>query len=197
MLQVTPASTEDVDHEEQPLIRPPDEHDKHRWTAYYRTVQHILGQQDETDLNLAMRQAATACGLQGGNRYTQDNATPHQDLRSMVAAIWRENRELHTGIHSHDPQAQQDAQNIAARLDTTRWQLRELHVRRPKELVQGKQRYFQNAKLYKNLRHVDKVLGETSHRGIKAVRLKKGTVTNDPEVVLEEVPNSFQRQHNT
>ena len=83
VLQVPPASKEDMDHDEQPPIRPPDEHDTHRWMAYYRTVQRIQGQQAKTDLNLAMRQVATACGLHGGHRYTQDNATPHQDLRSM------------------------------------------------------------------------------------------------------------------
>ena len=44
---------------------------------------------------------------------------------------------------------------------------------------------------------MDKVLGETGHRGIKASRLQDGTVTNDPKVVLEEVLNSFPRQHNT
>ena len=50
---------------------------------------------------------------------------------------------------------------------------------------------------YKSLKHVDKVLGETGHRGIKAVRLQDGTVTNDPKVVLEEFLSSFLRQHNT
>ena len=44
---------------------------------------------------------------------------------------------------------------------------------------------------------MDKVLGQTGHRGIKAVRLQDGKVTHDPKVVLEEVLNSFQRQHNT
>ena len=44
---------------------------------------------------------------------------------------------------------------------------------------------------------MDKVLWETGHRGIKAIRLQDGTVTNDPKVVLEEVLNSFLRQHNT
>ena len=44
---------------------------------------------------------------------------------------------------------------------------------------------------------MDKVLGETGHRGIKAVRLQDGTVTNDPKVVLEKVLSSFKRQHNT
>ena len=63
VLQVPPSSTEDMDHDEQQPIRPPDEHDTHRWMLHYRTVQRILGQQDEADLNLAMRQAATACGL--------------------------------------------------------------------------------------------------------------------------------------
>ena len=53
----------------------------------------------------------------------------------MVTAIWRDKRALHTAIHSHDPQAQNDAQKIAAQLDTTGRQLREEHVRRAKELV--------------------------------------------------------------
>ena len=43
---------------------------------------------------------------------------------------------------------------------------------------------------------MDEVLGETSHRGIKAVHLQDGTVTNAPKVVLEEVLNSFHRHHN-
>ena len=60
-----------------------------------------------------------------------------------------------------------------------------------------KQRYFQTPQPYKSLKHVDKFLGETGNRGIKAVRVQDGTVTNDPKVVLEEVLNSFLRQHNT
>ena len=54
VLQVPPASRDGMDHKEQPPIRPPEDHDTHKWIAYYRTVQRILGQQDETDLNLAM-----------------------------------------------------------------------------------------------------------------------------------------------
>ena len=115
----------------------------------------------------------------------------------MVTAIWRDKPALHTAVHSHDPQAQHNAQDIAARLDTTRRQLREWHVHRAKELAQEQQRYFQNPQPYKSSKHVDKVLGETGHRGIKAVRLQDSTVSNDPKVVLEEVLNSFQRQHNT
>ena len=118
--------------------------------AYYRTVQRILGQQDETDLDLAMRQAATACGLHGGHQCAQDDATPHQDLRSLVTAIWHDKRPLHTAVHSHDLQAQNDAQDVAARLDTTRRQLRKWHVRRAKELAQQQQRYVQNPKPYKS-----------------------------------------------
>ena len=53
------------------------------------------------------------------------------------------------------------------------------------------------AQPYKSLKHVDKVPGETGHPGIKAVHLQDSTVGNDPKVVLEEVLNSFLRQHNT
>ena len=100
-------------------------------------------------------------------------------------------------VHSHDLQAQHEDQEIAAGLDTTCRQLREWHVRQAKELAQEQQRYFQNPGPHKSLKHVDKVLGETGHRGRKAVRLQDCTVTNDPEVVLEEVLNGFLRQHNT
>ena len=196
VLQVPPASRDGMDHEEQPPIEPPGEHDTHKWVAYYRTVQRILGQQDKADLNLAMRQAATACGLNGQHR-TQDDATPHQDLRSLITAIWHNKRALHTAVHSHDLQAQHDPQEIAAGLDSTRRQLREWHIRQANELAREQQRYFKNLQPYKSLKHVDKVLGETGHRGIKAVRLQDGTVTKDPKVVLEEVLNSFLRQHNT
>ena len=118
-----------------------------------------------------MRQAATACGLHRRHR-THDDATPHQDLRSLVTAIWHDKRPLHTAVHSHDLQAQHYAQEIAARLDTTRRQLREWHIRQAKELAQEQQRYFQNPQPYKSPKHVDKVLGETDHRGIKGVRLQ-------------------------
>ena len=195
VVQVPPASREDIEHEEQPPIRPPEEHNTHKWIAYYRTGQRILGQQDETDLNLAMQQAATTCGLHRQHQ-TQDDATRHQDQRSLVTAIWRDKWAVHTAVHAHDPQAQHDAQEIAARLDTTCRQLREWHLCRAKELAQEQQRYFQNPQPYKSLKHVDKVLGETGHRGIKSVRLQDSRVTNDLKVVLEEVLNSFQRQHN-
>ena len=46
-----------------------------------------------------------------------------------------------------------------------------------------------------SLKHVDKVLGETGNQGIRAVRLQDNTVTNDPKVVIEEVLDSFRRQH--
>ena len=196
VLQVPPASRDRMDHEEQPPIKLPGEHDTHKCVAYYRTVQCILGQQDKTDLNPAMRQAATACGLNGQHR-TQDDTTPHQDLRSLVTTIWHDKRALHTPVRSHDLQAQHDGQEIAARLDTTRRQLREWHIRRAEELAQQQQPYFQNPQPYKSLKHVDKVLRETGHRGIKGVRLQDGRVTNDPKVVLEEVLNSLLRQHDT
>ena len=151
VLQVPPAPRDGMDQEEQQPIKPPGEHDTHKWVAYYRTVQRILGEQDKADLNLAMRQAATASGL-NGQRRTQDDTIPHQDLRSLITAIWHDKRALHTAVHSHDLQAQHDAQEITARLDTTRRQLTDWQIRRAKELAQEQQRYFQNPQPYKSLK---------------------------------------------
>ena len=69
-----------------------------------------------------------------GQHRTQEDTTPHQDLRSLVTTIWHYKQALHTAVHSHDLQAQHDAQEIAARLNTTRRQLREWHIRRAKEV---------------------------------------------------------------
>ena len=55
--------------------------------VYYCTVDRFLNQQAEPDLNLAMPQAAAACGLHGRNHHEQEATTPRQDLRSMVSAI--------------------------------------------------------------------------------------------------------------
>ena len=104
VLQVPPASRDGLDDEEQPPIKPPGEHNTHKWVAYYRRVQRILGQQDKTDLNLAMQRAATACGLNRQHRI-QDDTTRHQDLRSLVTTIWHDKRALHTAVPSHDLQA--------------------------------------------------------------------------------------------
>ena len=90
----------------------------------------------------------------------------------MATTIWRDKRALHTAVHSHDLQAQHDTQNIATRPDSTRRQLREWHVRRAKELAQEQQRYFQNPQPYKSLKHIDKVLGETSHRALRRCACK-------------------------
>ena len=87
----------------------------------------------------------------------QEAATLHWDLRSIVSAISRENRDLHTAIQFHVQHTQQSAQRIAVRLKATRRQLR--GWRWAKDLAQEQLRYLQNPKPYKSLGHVDKFLG--------------------------------------
>ena len=41
------------------------------------------------------------------------------------------------------------------------------------------------------------MLRDTGHRGIKAVRLQDGSISNDPGIVMVEVLQSFRRQQNT
>ena len=107
---------------------------------YYRTVS-ILGHQTDSDLNLAMRQAGTACSLHKRSHQEQETATPQRDLRYMISAIWCDKRDLHTAIHSHDPHTQRNAERIGARLETTRRQLREWHEHQAKNLAPEQQRY--------------------------------------------------------
>ena len=86
----------------QPPIVPPEEHNTPKWMAYYRTVDRILGQQRDPELNLAMRQAAAACGLHAGVPQEQEATTQRRGLHSMVNAIWCDKQDLHLAIHSHN-----------------------------------------------------------------------------------------------
>ena len=106
VLQVLPTPSDDVDQDAQPPISFPDEHETPRWMAYYHTVDRILGHRTNPDLNLAMRQAAAACGVCQRVCHQQETGTPHQDLRSIVSYTWCEKQHLHTTIHCHDPHTQ-------------------------------------------------------------------------------------------
>ena len=114
----------------------------------------------------------------------------------MVTALCRDKRVLHTTMHSNDTHTQQHPPRVAARLETTRRHLRGWHECRANNLAQKQQRYLENLRPYKSLKHVDKILAETGHRGIRPVCLQDGTVTNHPKVVTEEVLSSFKREHN-
>ena len=196
VLQVRPTPSEDVDQDAEPAISPPEEHSTPQWVAYYRTVDRILGHRIDPNWKLAMRQAAAACCLHERLHYEQETVTLHRDLRPIVSAILCDKRHLHTAFHFHNPHTQRHAHRIWARLETTRRQLREWHERRPRDLAQEQQRCSPNPKPYKSLKHLDKILGKTGHRGITAVHLQDGTAANDPKEVIEEVLNSFKRQHN-
>ena len=165
--------------------------------AYYRKVDRILSHQSNPDLNLAMRQAEAACGLHKGGKQEEESTTPNRNLRSLVTAILCDKRNLHTAIHSHDIHTQQYTHRIATRLETTRWHLREWQEYRATDLAQEQQRYLQNPRPYTSRKHVDKICRETGHRGIRAVHLQDGAVTNDSKVVIGEMLNSFGHQHNT
>ena len=110
----------------------------------------------------------------------------------MVTAIWRDKRALHTAVHSHDPQAQHDAQDIATGLDTTRRQLREWHVCRAKELAQEQQSYFQNPQPYKSLKHVDKVWQPRHQGGTPAKRHSEQQSQSGPWGSPQQLPTPTQ-----
>ena len=51
LCQVPRTLSDDTDQDEQPPISPPHKHTTHKWMAYYRTVDRVLGQQAKPDLN--------------------------------------------------------------------------------------------------------------------------------------------------
>ena len=74
--------------------------------------------------------------------------------------------------------------------------MEEEHERVYQQVVVEHERYMGRAVLYKSLRYVRRLAEAGKPQEIRAVRLQDGRVTDNKREVLEEVTQSFQRQHN-
>ena len=74
--------------------------------------------------------------------------------------------------------------------------MEEEHERIYQKVVAEHERYMERAVLYKLLRYIRELAEARKPGGIRAVRLQCGRVTGNKKEVLEEVTQSFRRQHN-
>ena len=64
------------------------------------------------------------------------------------------------------------------------------------KVVAEHERYMERAVSYKSLRYIRELAEAGKPQEIRAVRLQGGRVTGNKKEVLEEVAQSFRRQHN-
>ena len=74
--------------------------------------------------------------------------------------------------------------------------MEEEHKRIYQKVVAEHERYMERAVPYKSLRYIRELAEAGKPLEIRAVRLQDGRVTGNKQEVLEEVAQSFRRQHN-
>ena len=74
--------------------------------------------------------------------------------------------------------------------------MEEEHERIYQKVVAEHERYMERAVLYKSLQYIRELAEAGKPQEIRAVRLQCGRVTGNKKEVLEEVAQSFRRQHN-
>ena len=120
---------------------------------------------------------------------------PDLTLQQLIHDIWTMKEELATLLRPSTPEARDRDTHLAALLTTCRHKLQEWHAHRIAAAAGERERYGRNDTPYKSLRYVSRILEDTGRRTIHAVRTPEGSLTNDPDAVLQAVLGSFQAQH--
>ena len=144
-------------------------------------------------MHQAMRRAARICGFtkQGGESQAQPK------LQRLVATLRkRQHEEVEARAREEGAEWQTEVTQAKKRVRTARRAVEEEHERIYQKVVAEHERYMERAVPYKSLRYIRELAEAGKPQEIRAVRLQCGRVTGNKKEVLEEVAQSFRRQHN-
>ena len=152
---------------------------------------------------------------EGGERWQQWGQQVHAEMRQgkhVHQAMRRAARIFGFGKQGGESQAQTKLQRLVttlrkrqheevearAREEGTEWQtdVTQAKKRIYQKVVAEHERYMERAVPYKSLRYIRELAEAGKPKEIRAVRLQCGRVTGTKREVLEEVAQSFRRQHN-
>ena len=141
----------------------------------------------------AMRGAARICGFtkQAGESQAQPK------LQRLVVTLWkRQHEEVQARVREEGAEWQTEVTQAKKRVRTARRAVEEEHERIYHKVVAEHERYMERAVPYKSLRYIRELAQAGKPQDIQAVRQQGGRVTGNKKEVLEEVAQSFRRQHN-
>ena len=140
----------------------------------------------------AMRSAARVCGFtkQGGESQAQPK------LQRLVATLRKRRHEDVERAQEEGAEWQTEVTQAKRRVRTARRAVEEEHERIYQKVVAEHERYMERAVPYKSLRYIRELAEAGKPQEIRAVRLQDGRVTGNKREVLEEVAQSFRREHN-
>ena len=173
-----------------PMVRWPEEGEE-RWQQWGQRVHTEMRQGKH--VHQPMRRAARICGLtkQGGESQAQPK------LQRLVATLRkRQHEEVEARVREEGAEWQTEVTQAKKRVRTARRAVEEEHERIYQKVVAEHERYMERAVPYKSLRYIRELAEAGKPQEIRAVRLQFGRVTGNKKEVLEEVAQSFRRQHN-
>ena len=173
-----------------PMVKCPEEGDE-RWQQWEQRVHAEMRQGKQ--VHQAMRRAARICGFtkQGG----ESQAKPK--LQRLVATLRkRQQEEVEARAREEGTEWQTEVTQAKKRVRTARRAVEEEHERIYQKVVAEHERYMERAVPYKSLRYIRELAEAGKPKEIRAVRLQCGRITGNKKEVLEELAQSFRRQHN-
>ena len=139
-----------------------------------------------------MRRAARICGFtkQGGESQAQPK------LQGLVATLRKQqHEEVEARARGEGAEWQTEVTQAKKRVRTARSAVEEEDERIYQKVVAEHERYMERAVPYKLLRYIRELAEAGKLQEIRAVKLQGGQVTGSKKEVLEEVAQSFRRQH--
>ena len=173
-----------------PRVKWPEEGDE-RWQQWGQRV-HVE-MRKRSHVHQAMRSAARICGFdkQGGKSQAQPK------LQRLVAILRkRQHEKVEARAREEGAQWQTEVTQAKKRVRTARRAVEEEHERIYQKVAAEHERCMERVVPYKSLRYIRELAEAGKPQEIRAVRLQDGRVTGNKKEVLEEVAQSFRRQHN-
>ena len=173
-----------------PMVKWPEEGDE-GWQQWGQRVHTKMRQGKH--VHQAMRRAARICGFtkQGGESQAQPK------LQRLVATLRkRQHEEVEARAREEGTKWQTEVIQAKKKVRTARRAVEEEQERIYQKVVAEHERYMERAVPYKSLRYIRELAEAGKPKEIRAVRLQCGRVTGNKREVLEEVAQSFRRQHN-
>ena len=173
-----------------PRVRWPEEGDE-RWQRWGQQVHVELRR--GSGVHRAMRSAARVCAF---NRQ-EGESQAQLKLQWLVATLRkRQQEEVEARAQAEGAEWQAEVAQAKRRVQAGRRAVEDEHKRVYQKVVAEHERCMERAVPYKSLRNIWELAEAGRPQDIRAVRLQDGRVTGNKREVLEEVAQSFRRQHN-
>ena len=173
-----------------PRIRWPEGGDE-RWQQWGQQM-HVEMRRG-SHVHQATRRAARVCGF---NRQVGESHARPKLIRLVATLRKRQQEEVEARAQAEGAERQGEVTQARKRVQAARRAVQDEHERIYQKVVAEHERYMERPVLYKSLRYIRELAEAGRPQEMRAVRLQSCRVTGNKREVLEEVAQSFRRQHN-